>query len=148
MSRRDWRRAALLLVSLAVLTPVAFYSKRGYHGPAAAWVHDSLGGLFYEIFWCLVIALVRPRWSPARVALTVLSATCALEFLQLWHPAPLEWLRSFFIGRTILGSYFDWSDFPYYFAGSALGWLWLRVIPPSRSSPENTPRSAASRLRA
>src|ERR1044072_3119183 len=89
MSRRDWRRAALLLVSLAVLTPVAFYSKRGYHGPAAAWVHDSLGGLFYEIFWCLVIALVRPRWSPARVALTVLSATCALEFLQLWHPAPL-----------------------------------------------------------
>ena len=67
-------------------------------------------------------------WKAARIALAVLIATCILEFLQLWHPPLLEWLRSFFIGRTILGSYFDWSDFPYYFIGSALGWLWLRVI--------------------
>jgi hypothetical protein len=56
--------------------------------------------------------------------------TCALEFLQLWHPPLLESLRSNFIGRTILGSYFDWSDFTYYFAGSALGYLWLRLMPP------------------
>jgi hypothetical protein len=48
--------------------------------------------------------------------------------MQLWHPPWLEWMRGYFLGRTILGSTFDWWDFPYYFAGSALGWLWLRIV--------------------
>ena len=122
------RRVLPLLLSIAVVVPVGFYGKRLYHGPAAHWVNDSLGGVFYEILWCVVLAFFLPRWKAARIALAVLIATCILEFLQLWHPPLLEWLRSFFIGRTILGSYFDWSDFPYYFIGSALGWLWLRVI--------------------
>jgi hypothetical protein len=119
-----------LSTSLAVIVPLGFYAKRGYHGPAAGWVRDSLGGAFYEIFWCLVLALTLPRWKPSRVALVVLTATCVLEFMQLWHPPLLEWLRGFFIGRTILGSYFDWSDFAYYFLGSALGWGLLRAITP------------------
>jgi hypothetical protein len=124
------RRILPILASLAVITPLGFYAKRGYHGPAAAWVHDSLGGALYEIFWCLVLALLLPRWRPARTACVVLVSTCILEFMQLWHPPLLEWMRSFFIGRTILGSFFDWTDFPYYFVGSALGWLWLRAITP------------------
>ncbi|HEY1494825.1 MAG TPA: DUF2809 domain-containing protein [Candidatus Solibacter sp.] len=122
------RRVPPLLFSIAIVVPVGFYGKRLYHGPAAHWVADSFGGVFYEILWCLVLALLIPRWKASRIALTVLIATCILEFLQLWHPPLLEWLRSFFIGRTILGSFFDWSDFPYYFIGSALGWLWLRAI--------------------
>jgi hypothetical protein len=122
------RRAVLLVASLAVIAPLGFYAKRGYQGPAADWVHDSLGGTFYVIFWCLVLALLLPRWRSGRIALVVLTATCILEFLQLWHPPLLEWLRSFFIGRTILGSSFDWWDFPYYFVGSAAGWIWLRLI--------------------
>jgi hypothetical protein len=125
---RSLRRPTLILASLALITPLGFYSKRGYRGPAAHWVHDSLGGVFYEIFWCLVLALVLPRWKASTIGALVLAATCILEFLQLWHPPLLEWPRSFFIGRTILGSYFDWWDFPYYFAGSALGWAWLRLI--------------------
>ncbi|MEO8595953.1 MAG: DUF2809 domain-containing protein [Candidatus Solibacter sp.] len=126
------RRSAALLVSLAVLAPLALYGKRYYHGPAEEWVHNSAGGVAYVVFWCLVAALCRPRWKPALIAAGVLAATCALEFLQLWHPPLLEWVRSFFLGRTVLGSSFDWSDFPYYFAGGVGGWAWLRVIPSSR----------------
>ena len=124
------RRLVALCASIAVIAPLGFYAKRGYHGPAAAWVRDSLGGTFYEVFWCLVVALVAPRWKSSRVATVVFVATCILEFLQLWHPPLLEWMRSFLIGRTILGSYFDWLDFPYYFLGSAFGWLWLRAVTP------------------
>jgi hypothetical protein len=120
------RRILPLLLSLAIVVPAGYYGKR-YRGPGAHWVNDSLGGVFYEILWCLVLAILLPRWKPARIATVVLIATCILEFLQLWHPPLLEWLRSFFLGRTILGSYFDWTDFPYYFAGSALGWAWLRL---------------------
>jgi len=122
------RRALLLAVSLAIVTPLAFYAKRGYHGPAWHWARDSFGGALYEIFWCLLIALVLPRVRPVRIALVVLIATCILEFLQLWHPPFLELARSYFIGRTILGSSFDWMDFPYYFAGSFLGYWWLRAL--------------------
>ncbi len=129
MQRPEVRRAVLLAASLAVIVPLGFYCKLGYHGPAEHWVHDSAAGVFYEIFWCLVLALAMPRWKTVGIAGGVLIATCILEFLQSWHPPLLEWLRSFFIGRTILGSFFDWWDFPYYFAGSALGWAWLRFLP-------------------
>ena len=121
--RREWPA----LVSTAVIVPVGFYSK-AYRGPAAHWVNDSLGGVFYVIFWCLVATVLLPRARPGGIALSVLAGTCTLEFMQAWHPQLLEYLRSFFIGRTILGSYFDWTDFPYYFVGALLGWLWLRAL--------------------
>ena len=87
-----------------------------------------MGGVFYVIFWCLVVAILLPRAKAARIAATVLVATCILEFLQAWHPPLLEAARGNFIGRTILGSYFDWGDFLYYFVGAAIGWAWLRAI--------------------
>jgi len=117
----------LTLLSLALVVPLGFYSK-SYAGPGAHWANDSLGGLFYELFWCLALYLYRPGWRPAGIAGAVLAGTCGLEFLQLWHPPWLEFLRGNFLGATVLGTTFDWSDFPYYFAGSGLGWLWLKRL--------------------
>jgi len=131
-NRAITRRTLVGFASLAIVVPAGLYGKRYYHGPAEHWVHDSVGGVIYEILWCLVVAICRPNWRPERIAAGVLTVTCLLEFLQLWHPPLLEALRANFLGRTILGSYFDWSDFPYYFVGSALGYLWLRLIPPPR----------------
>ncbi len=110
------------LASLGIIVPVGFYSKF-YRGPAAHWVNDSLGGVFYETFWCLLASLVMTRTRTGRLAGGVLAATCVLEFLHLWHPPLLEALRSNFLGATILGATFDWSDLPYYFAGSGIGWF-------------------------
>jgi hypothetical protein len=117
----------LLLVSLLIVTPVGFYSKF-YSGSAHAWVNNSLGGVFYEIFWCLVLALFFKRLKPLTIALIILSLTCVLEFMQLWHPPLLELLRGNFIGVTILGNSFTWSDFPYYFVGSLAGYYWINKI--------------------
>jgi hypothetical protein len=114
-------------ISLVVILAIGLYSKR-YRGPASAWVNDSLGGAFYEIFWCLAAAFCVPRWPPGPIAAIVLVSTCVLEFLQLWHPPLLQWARGFFVGRSILGDYFDWWDFPYYILGSAAGYLWLRYL--------------------
>jgi hypothetical protein len=116
------------ILSIILIAPLGLYSKRGYHGPGAAWARDSLGGVFYVIFWCLAVSLALRRATAARIAIAVLIATCILEFLQMWHPPLLEMARSTFVGRTILGSFFDWSDFPYYFAGAAIGWVWLRAV--------------------
>lgn len=117
----------LTLISLLVITPVGFYSKY-YAGPYNEWINNSLGGLFYEIFWCLLILLVFPGLRPWGIALSVFVITCLLEFLQLCDSKLLNYLRSFFIGRTILGNTFNWTDFIYYFAGSNLAYLWMILL--------------------
>lgn len=128
---RNWKA---LLLSLAILTPLGFYTKF-YRGPAAFWVNTAFDSVFYEIFWCLLAALVLPSVRSRTIAVWVLAITCALEFLQLWHPPALEAVRATFLGAAILGTTFDWSDFPYYFVGSALGWLWLSLTRHSPASP-------------
>ena len=121
--RRAWTGASLL-----VTVPVGVYTKF-YQGPAADWVNNSLGGVFYEIFWCLLVFLIVPKARAWLIALAVLLVTCTLEFMQLWHPAVLTSLRGSFLGATLLGTTFSWSDFPYYFVGSAFGWFWLSSLP-------------------
>jgi hypothetical protein len=118
------RRATL--AALAVVTPLGFATRVASGTPQ--WVAANAGGFFYVIFWILVVLLVRPASTPLRVGLGVLAATCALEFLQLWHPAFLEPIRASFLGGASIGSTFAASDFPWYFAGAlAGGWLCRRL---------------------
>ncbi len=121
------KQRIMTVVSLLFIVPAGFCSKF-YTGPAADWANNSLGGFFYEIFWCLLIFFFSEKVRHWKIAVSVLLITCGLEFLQLWHPLFLEIPRSYFIGRTILGTTFSWSDFPYYFLGSAAGWLWIRLL--------------------
>jgi hypothetical protein len=127
------RARIIAAISLAIVIPLGYYGKV-YRGPAHAWVNDSFASIFYEILWCLLAFLVRPRWLPGPIAMSVFVATCVLEFLQLWHPPFLEWARGYFLGRSLLGTDFDPSDFIYYVAGSALGYLWLRALPAKDSA--------------
>ncbi len=115
------------ILALIIIVPLGFYTKF-YSGPAHLWVNNSLGGFFYEIFWILLFSILLPRVRQVKIAIVVFITTCALEFLQLWHPPFLQLLRSSFIGRTILGDSFNLMDFPYYFVGSLTGYLILRMI--------------------
>jgi hypothetical protein len=124
----DFGRLRLQIAfSLVVIVPLGFATKF-YAGLGAEWTQGASGGVLYELFWCLVFQFLLPRAHPSVISLAVLTGTCALEFLQLWHPPFLEALRGNFLGRTLLGDTFAWSDFPHYFAGSALGWWWLRRL--------------------
>ena len=109
-----------VILALVILVPIGFATKL-YHGSCLTWVNGQLGGLFYEIFWCLVAAFFWPKVNPWRIAVTVCLITCALEFTQLWHPSFLVTARENFIGRTLIGHAFHWKDFPCYFIGSSLG---------------------------
>jgi hypothetical protein len=135
------RSRTLAIVSLFAIVPGGVYTKF-YQGPAADWVNNSLGGAFYEIFWCLLVFLILPNARTWVIALAVVLVTCMLEFMQLWEPAALTYVRGYFLGAALLGTTFSWSDFPYYFVGSAIGWFWLsslqnkvsRLISPSEES--------------
>jgi len=110
------------MVSLLIVVPTGFYSKF-YTGPGSNWANNSLGGVFYELFWCLLIFLFLSNSKPWIIATLVLIITCFLEFLQLWHHPFLELIRSNFIGRIVVGTSFAWSDFLYYFLGCGIAWL-------------------------
>jgi hypothetical protein len=116
-----------IFISLLLIVPVGLATKF-YRGPAAWWFNDYLGGVFYEIFWCLFFAFILPNVSAFLISIWVFLVTCALEFLQLWHPPFLEMIRSTFIGRAFIGHAFAWSDFPYYIIGSVIGWYWIIMI--------------------
>lgn len=112
---------------LLALIPLGFATKF-YTGPFASWVNNSLGGIFYEIFWCLVIFFIYPSLKSHLIALIVFIVTSALEFTQLWHAPFLEQIRESFIGRTLIGTSFTWTDFPYYAIGCVVGYFLLKLI--------------------
>jgi hypothetical protein len=121
-----------LLLSLAFIVPFGLATKF-YPGVGQAWLNDAFGGIPYEIFWMLAIALIWPQLRPGKIAVIVFTTTCWLEFLQLWQPGWLQGVRATLPGRLVLGNSFTWSDFPYYAIGCVVGWLWLRWL--SRQRP-------------
>lgn len=124
---KNFRKRIIALIALIIITPLGFYTKF-YSGPYSEWVNDSLGGLFYVIFWCLIVNIILIRSRAWKIAVFVLLMTSCIEFLQLWHPPFLENLRSNFIGQTILGNSFNPTDFIYYVMGSLLGLSLLSII--------------------
>ncbi len=86
ISKQRW----LTLLFIILIIPLGFFTKF-YSGPAMNWISNSVGGLLYEIFWCLVFYFLFPKTRPFLIALIVLISTCFLEFLQLWHPPFLEY---------------------------------------------------------
>ncbi len=123
LTKIRWRT----IVSLAIILPIGLlYSHYRY---STSWLNQEVGGIFYEIFWCLFAFLFIPtRRAIWQIPLWVLVITSLVEFLQLWHSPFLNLVRSFWWGKMLLGSAFTWVDFPYYFIGSGLGWLWLWLI--------------------
>jgi hypothetical protein len=132
-ARRILSRGRCLFL-LFILVPAGFAAKL-YTGPASVWVADSFAGLLYVVFWIVAVLAVVPTLSVVRVSFTVLVITSVLEFLQRWHPPWLEPIRSTFLGHTLLGNTFAWSDFPYYLLGAIAGaGLVIRFCRPSDAS--------------
>ena len=115
-----------LLISLSIILPLGYVVR--FYGSAPEWLNDSFGSIAYQILWIVLVALLFPQASPLWTAIGVCLASCFIEFLQLWHPPFLEAIRATFLGRLILGNTFTWSDFPSYFIGSFLGWVWMQVL--------------------
>lgn len=116
--------SALLLL---MVTPLGFWTKF-YSGVGEEWINQHAGGLLYVVFFCLLVFLLFPKSRPLVVALAVLIATGFLETLQLWRPPFLEKMRSFFLGRTLLGNSFSWHDIVWYVGGSVTGFVILSII--------------------
>ncbi len=115
----------IAIIILLIIVPFGFYTKL-YSGPEHEWVNNKAGGILYEIFWCLVFYILLPKSKPLKIVVWVFSITCLLEFTQFLNYEFLEIIRSNFIGQTLIGNSFSWSDFQYYFIGSLIGYFILK----------------------
>ena len=112
------------LLCIVGVTLLGLYSKF-YRGWYAAWINNSIGGVLYVVFWCGLFDLILSQRTPKGIAIGVLLVTSLLEIMQLSRHASLEYVRSFFWGRTLIGTTFAATDFVYYIIGSFLGYFWI-----------------------
>ena len=96
-----------------------------FHSPLPALLRDASGGALYVVAWALVFAILRKRSKPQSLAICAFLITCAIEFLQAWHPAWLQAIRRTLPGRLILGTTFNWWDFAAYMVGA---WMALAIL--------------------
>ena len=127
MAGRCGLKPQLQLAVIALVVMLAGLWLR-FDAPVSLPLRDASGGITYVLVFILVIAAIRPNASSVVIASSVLFVTCCLEFLQLWHPAWLEACRRTVPGRLLLGTTFEWTDFPPYFVGAALGGTLLRAL--------------------
>lgn len=117
-------RERLLVAAAGVLLLASGLGLKLLAPPA---IRASMGGAPYVALWATVFRFVSLRVPPLACALAALALTCALEVLQLWHPPWLEAVRGHTLGALVLGTSFDWADFPPYVVGAGLGWALLAL---------------------
>ncbi|MDP8220307.1 MAG: DUF2809 domain-containing protein [Candidatus Stygibacter frigidus] len=108
------------------ITILLGFALKYYPGPGSKLFNNSLAGIAYVIFWCLLFKLIFPHAVSFKIVISVTLITCLLEFAQLWHPPFLNYLRSLWLGKILLGTTFNISDFPYYILGGFTGWLLIK----------------------
>jgi glycopeptide antibiotics resistance protein len=87
---------------------------------------EIAGGVFYVLFFAVLITIPFPKLAPWQAALFAYLYTCGVEFLQLWHP--LDSFRATLFGKILLGSNFDPTDFVYYTLGGLVSFGVLRLM--------------------
>ena len=126
-------RLLKIALVLLILVPLGF-STKFYHGPLAGWVNNGAGDILYPIFWFFLLVAVSPKISCKAAAFTVFLFSSAVEVTQLFQWPVLVLLRKSFIGRTVVGSGFEWVDFLYYAIGSVAAFILGRNL---LKSPES-----------
>jgi hypothetical protein len=96
-----------------------------YELPGNQFISNKLTGALYVIFWSGFAALLFPRIKNQIICTTIFVITCLIEFMQLFRSPILEFFRSSFVGLTLIGNSFSWSDFIYYLIGALLAFFFL-----------------------
>jgi len=100
-----------------VLVIAAGLGSRMFGNSLPALVATYAGDTLYATMVFVGLAIVAPRWSTARLAVTALACSCAIEVSQLYHAPWIDVIRNTLPGALVLGYGFLWSDLACYAAG-------------------------------
>lgn len=108
-----------LYAALLLGTVVLGLASRHFANALPGFIARYAGDVLWASMMVWLVALVRPRESPPRVAVTALLIAFAVEASQLYHAAWIDAIRSTRIGAQVLGVGFLWSDLVCYAVGVA-----------------------------
>jgi hypothetical protein len=115
------KKKKIFLFLLIFIIVVLGIGTKYYRGWQSELINNKFGGVFYVLFWMLVLYSFFPRLSITKNAVIVFLTTSMIEFLQLLNLQLLTILRASFIGRIIFGTTFCLQDFIFYGIGAVLG---------------------------
>jgi hypothetical protein len=106
---------------------------------------EALGKYPGDTLWTLMmfffLGSLFPRCRSLHIAACALAISCAVETSQLYHSPWIDSLRGNSLGHLVLGSGFDWRDFPAYSLGASAGFvleltmkIWRCASLPGRAS--------------
>jgi hypothetical protein len=122
LKRRLWAGAFI------VATILAGYYLRYYQGPLQAWVHRLSGGFLVVCFWVFLLSVFLPGLRTRSLAVTITAFACGVELSLLIHQPMVTYVRGAFIGRSVVGPPFAWSDLAAYLAGGLIAYAGVRWI--------------------
>lgn len=105
--------------------------------PLAAWLQNSAGAIFYELFWIFLVAFILPELTAGAIASLIFILTSLIEVSQLYQHPILDTIRQTVVGRLLIGSSFDPWDFLHYFIGCMIGWFLLRQLQRNVLTPKS-----------
>ena len=103
--RQLWRSVTLLIFVLA-----CGYASRRYSHYLPLLIRKRTGDALWASAVFMLVAIVRPRWSTLAVTITALAISYSIEFSQIYHRPWIDHIRSYAIGKLILGTTFFWWD--------------------------------------
>jgi sugar lactone lactonase YvrE len=121
-----------------VLTVLAGLGSRKYPDALPHFLAEYFGDTVWALMVFLLLGLVFPRATTARLATSALAVAYLDELTQLYHAPWIDSIRDTRLGGLILGQGFLWSDLVCYAAGIGVGaageWLAARRARPAVSA--------------
>jgi len=121
------RQRLIFLAAILLVIPIG-YGLRAAPG-LPEWIRNFLGNVAYCLLWSLMIAVIAPKMSALRLAIAGSGLVVLIEFSQLLHFGWLVELRSYRLGRLVLGSGFSWIDQIQYLLAAFINSLLLHRVP-------------------
>ena len=123
-SNRTRLLAAVLLVPVIGLGLLA----RSYRPDAdtstlLGFLATYTGDTLWPVMFCLIFRFLWPAVGTLPIVIGTFLLTQGIEFLQLWKPPLLQWMREKPILGFLLGTHFLWSDVVCISVGCVLAWL-------------------------
>jgi hypothetical protein len=100
-----WQYVLLLFVVLC-----AGYVSRRYAHYLPTPIRKRTGDALWACAVYVLAAIIRPRWSVIVVTAVALFISYCIEFSQIYHAPWIDHIRSYTLGRLILGTTFFWLD--------------------------------------
>jgi Protein of unknown function (DUF2809) len=110
-----WQYILLMLVVLCT-----GYVSRRYAHYLPMPIRKRTGDALWACAVYVLVAIVRPRWSTLMVTAIALLISYSIEFSQIYHRPWIDHIRSYTLGRLILGATFFWLDQVAYTIGISL----------------------------